>query len=448
MAGSSKDPRWNQLATEFYARFMQVILESRIPAFMPASSHCEDGSTSTSGRRAQGPAFNITLGKFGAIIDRMEPWCKGVQDPMVIDILFSKRGNNRAMEGLGQKMVQGAGEYLAQAPTGIAFAASGFEQPVLLERWTVEFLQHHSRRETDVQFQKGMIGQHLRGNYKSRVGSLGDNRRGEFSGKSETAAAYNAVEKNMAILLRSVYCTARLLPAQNLFRLLSTSHKSKFKLSYKVTASPSPLRGCNSKDMTDVCFTAIEIHGGHIRVSVTHRRKNPSPEHEIYTLCPQIITDYVGRAASLPSNQLPTERTGQLHSLPSSTQRLSSFKFDNLQLHGLPNKEVVMRELDHTHTVSMGCGDFSLVDDEGFECPFAINDEQYDNRMESAKLRSVTSDSGRYGRTQVPGGPLEAFLAFQRPAAPLSGAYQPKKDVANSLKELKMYIDFKDCLLK
>eukprot|EP00250_Pteridium_aquilinum_P019437 c24430_g1_i1 orf=675-2102(+) len=474
MAGSSKDPHLNQLITEFYTRSIQVILESRLPACMPASSHHEDGSTFTSAHRAKRHTFNIVLGKFGQVMDRMEPWCRGVQEPMVIDIFYLKRGQNRVFEGKsrgmeqgGQKMVQGAGNLAKQGSTGIALAASGLEHPILLERWTMEFSQHNSRssglkeRETDLQTQKGAVSQHLRGtqNYKSRFVSSSDNQQCGALAKGKSAANRISLDAKMAILLRSMYSTTRLLPAQNLFRLLSTTGNGKFKLSYKVSAWLSPLSDHTKKDMTHFCFTPVECHGGRLCISVTYRRTIPAVEHEMSSITPQIIPDYVGRAASL---QLPIGKIEHLHSLPTSAHRLSSFKFYNLQQHQASNKEVAAKEGQcwvpvHPNAVSMGCGDFSLVQDEDLECPFAINDERHD-RMERPRLRSAKSDSGGYGTnvTEVlEGGPLASVMALLRPAESLSRAQhdnalfysEPKKTATDALKELKMYIDFRDALL-
>lgn len=444
MAGSSRDSQMNHLHTEFHARFVQVILESRIPEFMPSSSHSEEGSAPTLSGNIRVPAFNLVLGKSGAT---MEPWCQGIQNPIVIDVMCSRRGNDRVVEGLVQKVGRGAGNLFDIVPAGLAFAKSGPEQPILLERWTVESRPYRPQnlgkveRDSSLQAQKEMFG--LRSD-KLGFGSAEYFHSSGLREKNESAAAYHVVEKKMAILLRSTYSAARLLPAQKLVRAFAYS---KFKMLFKVTTSPL---GSHSKDMNHILFTPIRTHHGHLQVSVGYRQKIPSTEHETYALWPQIIPDYVSRATSLQLKKLAADKARQAQS-PVSTQRLSSFKFENLHLHRGPKKEAGARNLDHALTVSVGGSKFFFAED--VEFPFDILREQCDNRMEKPKLRSVKSDMEGYGKllTRVPegtGGPSEVYQAFQTPAAPLSGSHQPKKDAANALKELKMYIDLKDHLLK
>lgn len=439
MEGLARDPELSKLLTEFYARLMQLILESRLPS--PA---CRDGSASTSAHR---PAFNLVLGKFASMTDKVvEPWCSNVREPVAIEIFYLRHGVKGAVP-----QVQNVKERKEQASLKIAL--EGSELAILLERWTVEFVQpdggssSKAKREPGFYLENGILGRYLRGaqNNKYRATSWRDIQRAAVIGKDEHVAMRMYLEKNLAIQLRSLYCTARLLPAHNLSKLLSTTGKgkSKSKLAYRVLTSPSPLSESDKKDMTVFRFPPLDCCSGHLRMSVAYRRTIPMEERKVSSLPPQLIDDYVGKVANHTR-----ERIGHVHSLPSAWC-LSSFKPSNLQLHQPASKERALKEGKSWALVQPR--DFSLNENETLDCPFAINEEIH-NRKDGTKLLSVKSDIGIHERGRQEDASVLAML--MRPSEPLRRTREslffspePKKTASDALKELKLYIDMKDNLI-
>ncbi|MCO5604570.1 hypothetical protein L7F22_058738 [Adiantum nelumboides] len=340
MAGLDKNPEVRQLIIESYASFLQVILESRLSSTISTSGNGSSSST----HRPRSPAFNLVLGNSGSIKDKMGRWSRGVWEPMVIDILYLRRGFKGKF---GQNMVQNVRKLAAQGSLKVALEVSGSEQAIFLERWTVEFVQHTGassikmEREPGLSMERAFIGRYWRLTQKSKykvIPLMINERFGTVGGGYDHEAVCINVEKNISILLRSLYSTARLLPAHNLSRLLTTTGKCKSRLAYRVmTAASSPLPESDKKNMTSFCFPLADCHFGHLRITVAYRRTVPMEEQKVHSLPPQVIMDYVGKHQL---KQLPGEKIGHVHSLPSAW-RLSSFKASNRELHQPLTKERV-----------------------------------------------------------------------------------------------------------
>ncbi|MCO5600820.1 hypothetical protein L7F22_054936 [Adiantum nelumboides] len=431
MAGLDKNPEVRQLIIESYASFLQVILESRL--FSAISTSGNGSSSSTHG--PQSPAFNLVLGNSGSIKDKMGPWSRGVWEPMVIDILYLKR----VFRGMvGQNMVQNVRKLAAQGSLKVALEVSGSEQAIFLERWTVEFVQHTGassikiERELGLSMERAVIGRYWRLAQKNKykvIPLMINERFGTVGGEYE-AVCIN-VEKNISILLRSLYSTTRLLPAHNLSRLLTTTGKCKSRLAYRVTTADSlPLPESDKKNMTSFCFPLADCHFGHLRITVAYRRTVPMEEQKVHSLPPQVIMDYVGKHQL---KQLPGEKIGHVHSLPSAW-RLSSFKASNRELHQPLIKERASK-------------DGQTKENQTFDCPFAINEEVHD-RQEAANLYSVKSNVGMQGIGPQEDPSLRSLMAMLR----LTRHNQflscgPTKTATDALKELKLYIDLKNNFL-
>ncbi|MCO5608587.1 hypothetical protein L7F22_062800 [Adiantum nelumboides] len=323
MAASERNPEVRQLITESYARSMQVILESRLSSSVLTSGV---GSASSSSHRLQGHVLNLVLGKFGPMTDNMEPWSRGVWEPMIIDILYLQHGGKGAA---GQKLVKNITKLDSQSSLKIVLEASSLETAILLERWTVEFVHCNGASSSKMEREPGIFGRYWRAahNNKYRVMPLGISER---LSKDEHEDIRIEIERNLSILLRSLYSTARLLPAHNLSRLSSTTGKCRFKVTSRVLTTPPPFPASDKKDMTLFCFPPVDCHCGEFRTTVTYRRTVPMEEQKTSSLPPHIILDYVGQVDKRQLNQLPGQKIGHVHSLPSA-RCLSSFKASKLQ---------------------------------------------------------------------------------------------------------------------
>ncbi|KAI5074321.1 hypothetical protein GOP47_0010282 [Adiantum capillus-veneris] len=446
---SRRNPEVRQLITESYARFMQVILESRLSTSAPISG---DGTASSSAHRPQGSAFNLVLGKSGPMTDKMEPWSRGVWEPMVIDIWYLRQGRKSVV---GQKLVKNVNNLAVPGSLKIALEASSSETALLLERWTVEFVPCNGmssskmEREPGLFMEKGIIGRYWRAaqNSKYKVIPLRINETFRALIKDEHEAIRIDVEKNLSILLRSLYSTARLLPAHNFTRVLSTRGKHRSRLAYRVSTIPPPFLESDKKDMAPFHFLHTDCHCGHFRVSVAYRRTVPMEEQNSPALPPNIILDYVGQVGKHQLKQLPGENIGHVQSLPSARCH-SSFKASNLELQQPATKERALKEGQSWAIIPTN-------KNQTFDFPFAINEEIHD-RKETDKSLSAKSDVGARGKGPQADDPtLGSLLAMLRPLEPLRCTREnlflspdPKKTAADALKELKMYINFKDDLLR
>ncbi|CAM6051752.1 unnamed protein product [Sphagnum compactum] len=276
-----------QIVSEFFVKSLHVILESRIP-FVAAQSQSGGAGggggggggdevsflgsspvSSSSSSRTTNRWFNLELENCNAVQESAEPWRRGImQEAMVVDILLH-------------------------------FSSQGGPSSTLLERWVV----HYERRKKPPSTATGGLG----------LGGTGK------------------VYKRTIIMLRSLYCSVRTLPAHRLFRLAnSSSHSQSFSLSYMVSAAPPPLTTGDDRLMSTCRLTPIETQWGRLCVSVAYRSATAVTALEIMPpILPRIIADYVGSPTtdplrrfssigSMPSRGNPGKQGVHMVSLPSS----------------------------------------------------------------------------------------------------------------------------------
>ncbi|CAK9207929.1 unnamed protein product [Sphagnum troendelagicum] len=278
-----------QIVSEFFVKSLHVILESRIP-FVAAQSQSGGAGgggggggrggdevsflgsspvSSSSSSRTTNRWFNLELENCNAVQESAEPWRRGImQEAMVVDILLQQQ-------------------------------QQGGPSATLLERWVV----HYERRKKPPSTATGGLG----------LGGTGK------------------VYKRTIIMLRSLYCSVRTLPAHRLFRLAnSSSHSQSFSLSYMVSAAPPPLTTGDDRLMSTCRLTPIETQWGKLCVSVAYRSATAVTALEIMPpILPRIIADYVGSPTtdplrrfssigSMPSRGNPGKQGVHMVSLPSS----------------------------------------------------------------------------------------------------------------------------------
>eukprot|EP00249_Psilotum_nudum_P007619 c20700_g1_i1 orf=1387-3735(+) len=372
------------IVVQFFTKALHIILESRIPF---SSSQIPSGlknatrslasSSSSMGQRTRDCWFNLSLGDYPAPWENLELGGWSILQPMVIDVLLVQHkavgGNSSPIsDSLGQqvsrRMLSSGGKTTISSSSGDTDRLHGTMPGIVLERWVVQydwlkksFVGSGSGLKVSSAFKGGGSGDDKRGSSsgmrKSEAllmrggdGALGScltlqGDQGSFlsQGKGEAAAMVGiwgfpppmhskhvielpAVYKKTIIMLRSLYCRTRLLPAYRLFRLAnSSSHPQSFSLSYRVSSSPSPLPAMDEKDMTPYSFTPIDTPYGRMCLSVTYRHTAAVMAlEETQPILHQIISDYVGSPATDPLKTFSADshftgtRVVHVVSLPSS----------------------------------------------------------------------------------------------------------------------------------
>uniref|UniRef100_A0A0C9S0R1 TSA: Wollemia nobilis Ref_Wollemi_Transcript_29149_3647 transcribed RNA sequence n=1 Tax=Wollemia nobilis TaxID=56998 RepID=A0A0C9S0R1_9CONI len=307
---SSQAEKIEQIIGEFFAKSLHIILESRIPFVCSAGEHSgasSSSSSSSSGLKARDKWFNLALGECPAALEKMELWKRSMPEPMVVDVILLRTSDHGVDVPVGKR----------------GFTRNEFEglnAQVILERWTVQYeyrksstkdahLSRISSGSGTPRWEDGKKAGTKIGPGKGRsLSGTGDIQQGAGTTQSsshvvEVPIIYKKTYKRTIILLRSLYCTARLLPAYRLFRLVTSSgHNCNFTLAYRVSSSPESLSRADKAEMLSFNFTAVDTPGGRLKLSVSYRPTTAvTALEESAPLIPEIITDYVGSpAADLP----------------------------------------------------------------------------------------------------------------------------------------------------
>ncbi|XP_024520258.1 autophagy-related protein 13b-like isoform X1 [Selaginella moellendorffii] len=269
MAGSLSMSKTEQIIVEFFVKCLHIILEARIPC---SSSN----SSSQPGRDSPSPAssssskdrwFNLVLGDCPAALESAEPWRRGPGDhpPMVVDILLDRSSGDHRFRGGG-----GPG-----TPDSWSEGEVEDSYGTVLERWTISHERFSQRR----------------------------------SGSSSShALEVPGIYKRATILMRTLYCSVRTLPAHRLFHLATSSSQSRsFSLGFKVWASPPPLLP-DEAAMEVRGFAPVETPMGRLAVSVAYRHTTAVTALEVTpAILPRIIADYVGSPTTDPLRRLSAD---------------------------------------------------------------------------------------------------------------------------------------------
>ncbi|KAH7432041.1 hypothetical protein KP509_07G005400 [Ceratopteris richardii] len=431
MAGSEKSPELKTLVTQFYGKALEVILESR---FQKGSSPSNAIAAPSQPVQHCKSSFKIVTGQFGPEAEKINPWSKGICKPMVIDVLYmTKRQKNMTVE----KSVASTNPSKEVSEDYVLT-----QQGILLERWTVELVKQNVHRLENSGEESGII---IVGHYldeaqsnKCRVPRLKSSQQVGTSEKDVDEAIRASLEKNLTILLRSLYSAARLLPGQNLSRMLRIQSRHKPRLYCRIRMIPPPLSVTDKKCMKQFCFPSVDIGCGHLHISAAYRKDVTFKEQKRFAGPPLIITDYVSK---LERCERKESAIGHAHSLP-STFCTSSFKPNGLGSEPAETKELSLKRMQSWAFVQpldapMGTEDFDL--------PFAIDHAVYD-RMGSGGL--LTSDFDFCARNHQEGDSLGSLLSMLKPPYYLNEAKEHSsvfhKTADDALKELSLYIDFKD----
>ncbi|CAM6120568.1 unnamed protein product [Calypogeia fissa] len=324
----------DQIVSEFFAKSLHIILESRIP-YIPTQSHPEDtshhsaasASTSTTNSpssRSTNRWFNIEMDNCASVIDSVEPWKRGSVEPMVVDILLQQPmgggdipspsgvGPPRYFKGTSPSRGNSSGD--SWSGEGEGCVSPGGLSRTLLERWVIQYVPRKKGggavggSGSMNRLVIGFGGEGQGGGGGCASGSKGAGKgTGGGGGPPLPYPSSHIVErpvvyKRTVIMLRSLYCTMRTLPAHRLFRLVnSSSHSRSFSLSYRVSSLPTLLSESDEAAMMTCILTPVETMWGRLCISVGYRHTTAVTALEITPpMLPRIIQDYVGSPTTDP----------------------------------------------------------------------------------------------------------------------------------------------------
>ncbi|TVU26764.1 hypothetical protein EJB05_29324 [Eragrostis curvula] len=263
--GASEPAMVEQVITEFFAKSLHIILESRSPYDSSRNfTRPSPPSSPLSGSQPRDRWFNLALRDCPAALENFDLWRQSNLEPLVIDIVLLQRDNTRTSSAGGDRII---------------------------ERWVIKY-------ETT----KSGSG--------SGNGSKNSGRRSRSS-SGENHSLYRRTYNGSMVLLRSLYLMVRLLPAHNLFQELNSSGRIRpLSLSHKISSFVEPFTREEDAEMKHYSFSPIETLFGHLSLSVSYvpvlelaAPESPTP------LSTELIMDYVGSPK--------TEFLRKLNSLPS-----------------------------------------------------------------------------------------------------------------------------------
>ncbi|CAM0874588.1 unnamed protein product [Alopecurus aequalis] len=264
---SSEPPMVEQVITEFFAKSLHIILESRSPYESSRSfTRPSPPSSPLSGSQPRDRWFNLALRDCPAALENFDLWRQSNLEPLVIDIVMMHRDNTNTTSTDGGKII---------------------------ERWVIQY-------ETS----KSGSGN---GN-----GSKNNSRKSRNS-SAEDHSLYRSTYKGSTVLFRSLHLVVRLLPAYNLFRELNSSGRIRpLNLSHKISSFVEPFTRAEDAEMKHYAFSPIETLFGRLSLSVSYvpvlevvaapERTTPMPTELIMDYVGSPTTDFLRKFSSLPSD--------------------------------------------------------------------------------------------------------------------------------------------------
>lgn len=270
MAGNvhSDTAKKEQIITEFFAKTLHIILESRAPYVSSRNysgeqvlSSPSSSSSSSSSHRPRDKWFNLALRECPAALENIDFWRQSNLDPMVVDVVLVQRSVNHEPARFSSKKE----DFVSETKT-----------EKVIERWVVQF----------------------------------DNRKSSDSGNSSKRSSGNlhTLYKKSILLLRSLYSTVRLLPAYKLFReLISSGQIRAYTLTHRVSSFVEPFTRKQESDMQRFCFAPVDTLSGRLCLWVLYQNSVTKVNTEFSApMSPQFIPDYVGSPLADPLKRFPS----------------------------------------------------------------------------------------------------------------------------------------------
>lgn len=290
---NSEPAEIEQIITEFFAKSLHIVLESRSPYVSsrnfsgdPTMSSPSSSSSSSSSVRPRDRWFRLALRDCPAALDNIDFWRQSNLEPMVVDVMLVQRPLDwdpinctpRRDLIMNTSLKEQSRNSWGSEQEGFGCVAKSEK---IIERWIV----HYEPRK----------------NY-----SLGSKRLSNTNSHILHKIQHTLYKKSI-ILLRSLYLTVRLLPAYKLFRDLSSSQIHAFTLAHRVSSVIEPFTHGEESEMLRFCFTPVETSCGRLCLSVLYRASVSDVSSEPSTpMSPQVITDYVGSPMADPLKRFPS----------------------------------------------------------------------------------------------------------------------------------------------
>ncbi|WCJ31653.1 Autophagy-related protein 13 [Euphorbia peplus] len=294
--------KMEQVITEFFAKSLHIILESRSsymssrnysgehPLSSPSSS-----SSSSSGVRPRDKWFNLALRDCPAALENFDICRHSNLEPMIVDVVLVHH-----WDPLNSSSPRKHYRYPFSWNSDQEELGSHGKTETVIERWIVQYEGRKSRDSG-----------------------------GSGSRRSNNNTLHMLYKKSI-LLLRSLYATVRLLPAYKVFRDLNSSGQiCTFTLRHRVSSFVEPFTRKQEAEMQRFGFSPVDTSSGRLCLSVVYRSSVSDVGSEPSTpLSPQFIPDYVGSPLADPLKRFPSlpASHGSPSSLPFS--RRHSWSFD------------------------------------------------------------------------------------------------------------------------
>ncbi|XP_045825290.1 autophagy-related protein 13b-like [Trifolium pratense] len=293
----SDTARMEQIITEFFAKSVHIILESR--ALYASSRNSYGGyksdsssSSSSSSVRPRDKWFNLALRECPVALENINN-----HECVIVDVILVHRSLD--WDPMITKKVLCKERY----PLCCSGAELGVDakSEKIVERWIV-------------QYENGK---------KIKNSNLGTRR-------SSNNSLQNLYKKS-TLLLRSLYATVRLLPAYKTFRdLNSSAHIRPFTLAHRVSSFVEPFTRKQESEMMKYRFTPVDTSSGRLCLTVMYcpTASDLSCE-QLPSMSPQVISDYVGSPLASPLRRFPSLPLSGLPCHGCSSPRRHSWNFDD-----------------------------------------------------------------------------------------------------------------------
>ncbi|XP_042481860.1 autophagy-related protein 13b [Macadamia integrifolia] len=310
----SEPAKIEQIITEFFAKSLHIIIESRSPCVSSrnysgeqtlSSPSPSSSLSSSSSIRTRDKWFNLALRDCPEALENGDLWRQSNLEPMVVDVILVQRQTDWDVNRCSPKRDLVRNLSLKERfPNCWNSGQEDYPQEMksekIIERWVV---QYESRRSRD-------------------SSSSGSKRTGGTNSHS--------LYKKSLILLRSLYLTVRLLPAYKVFRELNSSGQIRsFSLAHRVCSFVEPFTRGEEAEMQKFVFGSVDISCGRLSLSVLYHPTLSTVGLEPSTpLSPQFIPDYVGSPTTDPLKRFPSPLIGLTPHGSAAFARRHSWSYD------------------------------------------------------------------------------------------------------------------------
>jgi autophagy-related protein 13 len=293
----SDTARMEQIITEFFAKSVHIILESR--AIYASSRNSYGGyksdsssSSSSSSVRPRDKWFNLALRECPVALENINN-----HECVIVDVILVRRSLD--WDPMIHKKVLCKERY----PLCCSGAELGVDakSEKIVERWIVQYENRKNVKDC---------------NFGTR--------------RSSNNSLQNLYKKS-TLLLRSLYATVRLLPAYKLFRDLNSSAQIRpFTLAHRVSSFVEPFTRKLESEMMKYSFTPVDTSSGRICLTVMYCPKASDLSCEkLPSMSPQVISDYVGSPLADPLRRFPSLPLSGLPCHGCSSPRRHSWNFED-----------------------------------------------------------------------------------------------------------------------